>query len=71
MSSVFRSGNSPRGTRWQINVYMGWGGVVHNNLAGRSQNNNEKGCCQITVRIGGTIKIKINKYYSVPVIDGK
>ena len=37
-------------------TWDGGGGGVHNNLAGRSQNNNEKGCCQITVRIGRTIK---------------
>ena len=42
-------------------TWDGGGGGVHNNLAGRSQNNNEKGCCQITVRIGGTIKIKNKK----------
>ena len=38
---------APEGTRWQINVYMGWGGGVHNNLAGRSQNKNEKGLCEV------------------------
>ena len=50
---------APEGTMWQSNVYTGWGGGdIHNNLAGRSQNKNEKGCCQITVGISRTINNK-------------
>ena len=48
---------APEGQGGRLMFTWDGGGGVHNNLAGRTQNNNEKGCCQITVRIGWTIKI--------------
>ena len=49
---------APEGQGGRLMFTWDGGGGVHNNLAGRTQNNNEKGCCQITVRTGWTIKIK-------------
>ena len=47
---------APEGKCGRLMFTWDGGGGVHNNLSGRNQNKNEKGCCQITVRISRTIK---------------